>query len=543
MAAKRGMAGAPAKKKDEPKPDQPGIAYGKMVEAVTIVRDIWRGTVHVRACGERYLPRYPREALRDYTSRLKTAVLFNALARTVRGLAGMVMRKDPQLGDDVPQTVKDSWEDIDQAGRHGAVFTHDVLEAAVLDGHTGIFVDMPRVDPGAVKTLADQKALVGRPYWTHVLKEDILRWRVEKRKGQHVLVGVAFRERVTKADGEFSEREVECIREYARDEKDAVTFRVWEREDDGDDDDEEASWAIVDDGTLAIPEIPLAIVYAKRTDVMMSEPPLFDLAMENIAHYQLRSDYQHALHIAGIPVPVFKGLAKGDTVPVSVDHGISLPATGDVKYLEPVGASLDASRMELAEIEKRMAALGLAMLQRDTRAAETAEAKRIDKQEQDSALSVIARGLQDGLEAAARFHAMWLGVKGKNNEIDGGSIEVNDDFGDVVFDPQTYQLIASLVDKDYLSIDTLWMVLQDGGILPDGFDTEAERLKIEKQASRLVPTQLQAFAGRNAPPALLPAPKPGAPPALPPGEKPPTTINPAPPTTPAIPGAPTPRGD
>jgi hypothetical protein len=104
-----------------------------------------------------------------------------------------------------------------------------------------------------------------------------------------------------------------------------------------------------------------------------------------------------------------------------------------------------------------MAALGLSMLQNETRAAETAEAKRMDKSEQDSALAVAARGLQDCLERALQFHAQYMGLT-------DGTIEVNQEFEHLTLDSTQITAYSQLHQAGQISLDTLWAMLEDGNV-------------------------------------------------------------------------------
>jgi hypothetical protein len=224
--------------------------------------------------------------------------------------------------------------------------------------------------------------------------------------------------------------------------------------------------------------IPVTASFTNRTGFHESEPPLLDLAYENILHFQVRSDRSVALHVAGVPVPVFTGLEDdgATSIEVGVTKGIKLPIGGTAAYMEPTGASLEHSRTELQDIEQRMAALGLSMLVRETRAAETAEAKRIDKGEADSQLASWALGHEDAVEEALGFHAEWMG------EADGGSCEVNTDFGTEMLDAQMVQVLSALVGDRRITLDTMWDILLAGRVLPGTFSAEREKSLLEDDA-------------------------------------------------------------
>ncbi|MGH7470354.1 MAG: DUF4055 domain-containing protein [Longimicrobiales bacterium] len=478
-------------------PNATGVAHDAQAEAVEYCRDVYGGTLAVRNKRTKYLPMFPMETPAGYAARLAGAVLFNGMRRTVKGLSGMVFRKDPTLSDEVPELVQEHSENIDQAGRSLPVFAKDCFDNQLIDGQTHIFVDMPQVDAGRVRTLEDERNARLRPYWINILKMQVLRFRTRNENGRPVLVNFAYHECTTEEDGTYGEKEVERVRIYnlvdGPDGKRSVQYHVWKR-------DKKAAasgeWQPeVTGGTMSISRIPLTTAYSDRTGFMTSNPPLLDLAIENIGHYQVRSDRRNSLHIAGVPIPIFTGLDDDDKITVSVEKGIRLPVGGDAKYLEPTGAALEQMREELRDTEQRMAALGLAMLQRDTRAAETAEARRIDASESQSSLSTAARSHEGALNEALSFHAEWL----DQGADAGGKCEVNRDFEDQTMAPEMITALSNMVAQGQLSVDTLWDRMQKGEILPDDFDTENEKKLIAEQGMREIKAALDAGARKPAP--------------------------------------------
>jgi hypothetical protein len=146
------------------RPDFCNAAYKAMERAWSIMRDTCAGTLHLRDRGSIYLPIEPAEDTRDFEIRRSRAIFFNAVERTLNGLVGMVFRKEPKLGDDVPEvirgreatemTVEGQWENIDLAGTHGSVFCKEVFTDAMRDGHAAILVDMPPLQPARRNVVA-----------------------------------------------------------------------------------------------------------------------------------------------------------------------------------------------------------------------------------------------------------------------------------------------------------------------------------------------------------------------------------------------------
>ena len=158
----------PPKKQDLPSTLSPAAV--EQVPATTICRDLWPGTLSVRAKGEDYLPMAPREDRRFYNPRLALSVFFNAFRQTIVALVGLIFRKDPQLGDDVPPQIVEHWENIDLEGTHGDVFVRQVTQDAMTVGHGAILVEFP--DTGGAQNREQERDI--RPYWVPYRKEDIL---------------------------------------------------------------------------------------------------------------------------------------------------------------------------------------------------------------------------------------------------------------------------------------------------------------------------------------------------------------------------------
>lgn len=485
-------------KKDSDQPDALGVAQRQEADALNFVRDVYAGTRALRAKGATYLPRFPLETDKGYEARRTTAVLFNAFRRTIKALVGMVFRKPVVLLEDVPAIIRGEEadedtgrprivghaENIDLAGRDLNTFARDHFEDAKRDGHADIFVDWEPVDPAEVLTLGDERDRGLRPYWIHVPKSDVVRHRARKIAGRMVLTAYAYRQVSTEDHGKFGEKEVERIRDYRlatvnteAGDRLRVRFDVYRKKDKGGEGQDQ--WENEKGGWLTIDEIPVSTTYTNRTGFRRSDPPLEDLAFENVRHFQIRSDRDNTLHIAGVPIPVFMGLETqgpgGRKVETGSDRGIRLPLGGDAKYLEPEGVALTSTQQELKDIEHRMALLGLSMLVSESRAAETATSKRIDKSESDSQLTSSAQGLQRGLQEALRLHAKWLTPEDQRTpNITGGTVQVNMDFVDEPMDPQTAEFLANLVRTNLLSLETFLQALEAGELLVDGFDLERE---------------------------------------------------------------------
>lgn len=438
-------------------PSTPSPAVKKQMPALTIARDLSGGNERVKACGPLYLPKAPGESQANYAIRLARSVFFNVFGKAIEGLCGFVFAKDPVLGDDVPAIIKEHWENIDLQGTHGDVFARDLLHDDLTAGHCAIHVEYPQTD--GTQTAADERGPNAiRPYWIPIKKDNIVSWRTANENGRLVLSQLVLKECQYVADGRFGEKEQERYRVLYR-ENGVVGWVLLEIT-------KERTVLMVDGGTYPTQtEIPVAeIVSSGRESMFVSDPPLIDLGYLNIAHYQMWSDYAIGIHKTNVPVLTLMGFIDGSgetPTQVVVGPNTVLQTTNveaKAAYISHDGAALGATKQALDDLKSDMAILSIAMLAPSKRAAETAEAKRIDKAAESSALAVTARGLQDGFERALGFHAKYLRIASG-----GGSLSINRDFDNTVLDAATMSAMADFAVKLNVPVRTILEELQKGG--------------------------------------------------------------------------------
>ncbi len=385
-----------------------------------LCRTLYGGWETVQAQQQKLLPKHPAEDAQDYNVRVSRPTFYNAFGRTVRALAGTVFKDDPTpVG--VPQEIQTLYDDdIDLQETKGPAFLLHAFTDAMITGLSGIFVDMPANSGGITKLEAQQLDI--RPYWLLVRKDDIISFRIDIVNGKTVLGQLVFKELVENQVGDFGVRLYERYRVLRRTDT-AVTFEMWENDRVGGN-----VTRTGDVGTFrGVTEIPFAPIYTARHDFMCAPPPLLDLANLNLLHYQVNSDLHHAIHIANVPIIVTHGF-EGE-LQLGPNRSINFPPgsgsdTRKAYWMETTGASIGQTRSILADIEEQMSNIGLGMLQRKSRAAETAQKASLDRQEQDSTLSAIVSDLENGVELALMYTAQFLG----DPEGNGGRFEFSRNF-------------------------------------------------------------------------------------------------------------------
>lgn len=466
--------------KDKNSPAYHNAAHDEMEPAWDLMEDVCDGTVAIRRAGRTYLPMEPAEDIKEYEQRLRRALFFNATDRTLNALVGMVFRKEPRLSNDVPEPIAALWENIDNAGTHGAVFAKESFASTLKYGHGLIYVDMPPPLPAGA-TLADERRANLRPYWVFYEADQIVNWRYEMIDGQTVLTLLVLEEETTEPDGLYGADKICRYRvlrpgswQLYREFKDPVG---------------RTEYILEAEGTTSLPLVPIAPIYARRTGYLTSKPFLLDLALLNITHYQKYSDYSTYLHIASRPVLWFRGRNQAKPLePIGPYTFFDVDQEGGhVGFAETTGAALGAARTDLEDLKAQMATLGLSLLAGPSTQPTTATEQLITKVQADSDLATAARSLKDALEQALLLTGLYLGME------EGGSLELESMTDGLTLTAQELQAYSAMVANGQLSIETMWSVLERAGRLPDDFDPEEEALRINERQSSVGDALLAAF--------------------------------------------------
>lgn len=471
---------------DKNKPSYICAAYKDMEPAWQIMADTCAGTPQLRKAGKRYLPQEPAENNKHYEYRLDRAVFYNAVDLTLSALVGMVFRNDPKLAENVPEAIRgraaegDSaaveghWENIDNAGTDGVVFTKEVFSNAMRDGHAAILVDMPPALPEG-STLADE---VGRrPYWVSYKANEIINWRTDVIDGKTTLVLIVFRECTSEPDGQYGQKEVTRYRVFRRGDDGKIVWELYEvrKQENG-----QMEPVFEDGGPISLPDIPVAFVYSRKLGILMSQPPLIDLAYLNIQHYQKDSDFSTFIHIGSHPILCRKGASQQPITAIGPYTIFDVSEQGDVWYAEPTGAAYEAASNDIAKREERMSILGLSLLVKRTGDQVTATEERGDQIEESSALATAARSLKHCIEAALEFHAQYLNAKAET----GGNVDLGAALDAQELTPEEMTVWSNAVLAGQYRIETMWNVFEAGGKLPADFDPKVEKTGIEEAAKK-----------------------------------------------------------
>jgi hypothetical protein len=415
----------------------------------SVMAAVTKGTNYIRDLSETYLPQEPREDDDAYQTRVDRSVLSPYTSRLIETAAGAILRKPIHIEGD-PYWLELA-KNIDGIGSNINEYARRALVSSLTYGHSAILVDYPAA--ANAMNLAEERAMGRRPYFVHIDAPQIWGWR--KESGTNRLLQVRIHDYDVRPLNEFGEEQVEEMRVIYPGRYDLYTLgRSTE------------TVSLDETGGYSLDEIPLVPIYSNRRDVLISQPPLLDIANLNITHYQRQADLIHALHIAAMPTLVLEGWDDTTgSATMGVNYAIAMQPGNKAYYVQADATSFDAQMQELQSLEGQMSTLGVTKLFGQKFVAESAEAKRIDQAQSNSVLSIISQELESCLNQAFAFAAQYVGIEPPE-------IKIDRDFDYYRLIGQDISVLAQLNQMGKISDEMLLEVLRRGEILPD--DTNVE---------------------------------------------------------------------
>lgn len=365
--------------------------YNEHYQDWEMCEDAAKGERAIHNGGTTYLPKLAEEGDDDYKARVARTPFFNATKQTITALHGMLFGKpaafdkpaglDAYLGDiDLDGTTFD--ELAEKCGRQ-------LLEA----GRVCLLVDHPPGVPG--ETVAQAEARGIRPSIKLYEAENFTNWKYSRVNNRSQLVRAVLCEE--------DEEHGEVYRELLLEDSGGYIQRVWKIE------------KTTGEQTQVGPDIvPLMsgapLTFIPFYPIGCGHPPLLDLAMMNIHHYQVSADYEHGCHLSGLPTGFISGHAKqaGDpSIYVGGPVFNLLPRPEAKAYFVEVTGKFEALRTNLQDKQAMMAVLGARMLETQRPGVEAAETAAIHRKGEESQLGTIARQLNQGLTKALVTFCEW----------------------------------------------------------------------------------------------------------------------------------------
>ena len=487
--------------------------YQQTLPLWTKVRDVVAGEERVKAKSTTYLPRlasqkqagneYARESYENYLMR---ASFYGAPGRTVQGLTGAILRKEPSIEGVPDGDLRDIQDALGVNHEAAQSLAMEQLNDLVSVGRYVLLIEKsgdPESKPYALKFAAEdvpywvESEIDGRMTLTTVIiakgyecrdESDPMGVRVETKTEYLVLrLGVVPEHWST----------VPGFEGFAGAPTDRPIYwqETW-REKGG-----TAKRKLAKDGTLGdkphhitVPtkmggrwwhEIPCDIVNAAGgITAKVERPPMLALANVILAHYRGSADLEWGRHMTAIPQPWVSGFDLRDDDQLVVGCGYawsSRDPAAKVGYLEFTGAGLGHIADGQKEKEKQAAVLGARMLEEQSNVAEAMGTVRLRQSGDRSILAVIAHNVSEAMTRAVQRYLAWQYPAFDSVEsLRGVSYDLASDFDSTRLDPAELAALTQSLQAGTMSWETFAHNMRRGEMLPPGVTDEEELERIRE---------------------------------------------------------------
>lgn len=486
----------------------PHPLYKKYVDKWSKCRDAIEGEEAVKEQGTRYLPKLDGQDVRipgsdhqhpgpfnTYYAYKQRAMFYAAAERTVKGLEGMVLRKEPDLT--WPEGKKGLLKTVGVSGESFEEVISESIEETIGIGRFGILVDAPEGDQTD-------------PYIATYQAESITCWEEAVIDGRRVPIQINLREQreIVNENGEEDlqtlyrvlrlgapspnsreEKELE-INDYlalfgliVEDFENGPIYyqEIWIEEEGKDQKKEFILYTTIIprmNGGRLLNRIPFVFINSNSTRSKPNKPPILDLVNVNLSHYRNSADLEHGRHFTALPTAWASGFdPKQDLVIGSPVAWVTSDPGARAGYLEFSGQGLGHLQAGMDKKEKLMAVLGARLLEEQKAGVEAAEAVKLRHAGEQSSMAQISFNVSQGLTQCLIILARWLGISNPEKAV---GIKLNKDFNLAGIEPDVLRALLEAVQGGAMSYDTFFWNLKRGEVIPDGTTLDKERKQIEE---------------------------------------------------------------
>lgn len=376
-------------------------------------------------------------------------IVYNFTRRTLSGMVGSVMRKEPEIN--IPKELEYLLKNADGSGVGLIQHAQDTLMEIDSVGRGGLLVDAP--ETGAA-TAAEQNAGLLNPTIAFYTTENIVNWRLTRVGSVNRVTMVVLRE-----TWEYHEPGNEFETKYGE------QYRVLDIDSDGNyrqrlfrfDAEGGAQEGVVeiypDLGESLRGVIPFTFIGATNNDATIDDAPLLPLAELNIGHFRNSADNEESSFVVGQPTlfiypgenltpQAFKE-ANPNGIKFGSRRGHNLGYGGSAQLIQAGENNL--ARQNMLDKEQQAIQIGAQLITPTQQI--TAQSARIQRGADTSVMATIARNVSQAYTDALRWVAVMLG-KPEDTEVE---FRLNMDF---FLEPMTAQDRAA------------WMADINAGLLP-----------------------------------------------------------------------------
>lgn len=341
------------------------------------------------------------------------AICYNFTKRTLSGMVGSVMRKDPEQI--IPRELEYLLKNCDGSGVGLWQHAQDTLMEIDSVGRGGLLVDAPEV--GAA-TAAEQNAGLLNPVIAYYTAENIINWRLQRFGSVNRVVMVVLREtwEYFEPDNEFIVKYGEQYRVLDLDEKGKYRQRLYRFDAEGGAA-EEVKTIYPQLGAQLEGKIPFTFIGASNNDASIDDAPMLPLADLNIGHFRNSADNEESSFVVGQPTLfIFPGdqmslatfkEANPNGIKFGSRAGHNLGAGGDAKLVQ--AAENNLAKQNMLDKEQQAIQIGAQLITPTQQI--TAESARLQRGADTSVMATIARNVSMAYTEALQWVAAMLGLR------------------------------------------------------------------------------------------------------------------------------------
>lgn len=402
--------------------------------------------------------KYGEQRQREYED---GAIVYNFTRRTLSGMVGSVMRKDPEQT--FPKAMDYLKENADGSGVGLWQHAQDTLMEIDAVGRGGLLVDAPAV---AAATMAEQNSGQLNPVIAFYTAENIISWRLKRAGSINKVVMVVLRETyeyVDEAD-EFTTYTAKQYRVLDIDENGNYRQRLY-RFDRTDSLVGEAENFYPQLRNVPKGEIPFTFVGSSNNDSTVDDVPLLPLADIQIGHFSNSADNEEMLHTLAQAMLI---IAPGENI--SPEQWLALNPNG-VLYGSRRGLNVGSGGSALLLQMQESTALQAALTAKEQQAIQigaqlitpsqqiTAESARLQRGADTSVMATIARNVSKAYEDCLKWVAQMMGLPDKGIEF-----KLNMEFFLQPMTAQDRQQWAADVQAGNMPLEAYWAAMRKSGV-------------------------------------------------------------------------------
>lgn len=464
--------------------------FSKM-QTWTLIDDCIAGESAVKGKGQQYLPMpnatdtSPENQSR-YNAYKMRAVFYAATGRTLRGLVGQAMSKDPTV--EMPTNMGKWKNNVDGRGSTATQFAKELVREVLAKGRAGLMADFPAKTDGTPVTVADVDNGI-MPFFRFYRAPQIINWRTGVVNGVKATIMVILQDSEEVPNGEFGSVILTTYRCLTLENWNVpganvfVRARLFRLETNG-------NFIVVSDVNMAdadgkpLKTIPFVFLGSEDNTPDVGPSPMEDIAYINLSHYRDSADAQESAFLVGQPTPVLTGLTKEwvkDVLKGQLSFGsrtaIFLPENSTAELLQATENNLPTQLM--TKKEQQMISLGARLIQ-DKTVNRTATEYSLETNADLSVLGTVVHNINSGLAQLVPVLINFLSTNATDADGDNDfCFELNADFDLARMDSLERQQLIAEWQAGAIDFEEMRAALKQSGIAYKDDDEVKENVENE----------------------------------------------------------------